>query len=135
MSSQNRLEGRLDLLSNSHLRSGGGHGDVSHLIHICAGLGTCLEESDPMLPSKLWGGGRRREVGKGWQPSGIQLRLGLALTLTACSFCTFLLASMSHLFPSSRRSTPAEAFWQQKGRRSKVGSCSPSLSPHPPGST
>lgn len=99
---------------------------MSHLIHICAGLGTGLEESDPMLASQLWSGGGRREVGQGRQPSGTQLRLGLGLTLTARSFCTFLLASMSHLLPRSRRSTPAEAFWEHKGRKSQVRSRSPS---------
>lgn len=53
----------------------------------------------------------------------------LALTLSACSLCTFLFASMSHLFPRRRRSTPADAFWEQKGKTSKAGSCSSSQCP------
>ena len=80
----------------------------------------------------------RRELDRGQWPSPLQSGLILALlaqfwntaqpalTLSACSFCTFLLASMSHLFPSKRRSTPAEAFWEQ---RVEAGSCSFSQSP------
>lgn len=52
--------------------SGGQAWGVSHLIHICAGFGTCLEESNSMLPSQLWGGEMRR-VDKGggspWSPN------------------------------------------------------------------
>lgn len=53
--------------------------------------------------------------------------------MSACSFRTFLLASMSHLFPSRRRSTPAEAFWEQQGKASQGAPCPPSRCPRSSG--
>lgn len=114
---------------------------MSHLIHIHTGFGAGLEKSDSVLPSQLEGGhGKKswingssqvvRHPTSSWPSQASSRTLPrLALTLSACSFCTFLLASMSHLFPRRRRSTPAEAFWEQKGKTSKAGSCSSSQCP------
>lgn len=110
---------------------GGGHGGVSPHPRSCWTwhLSRRIEFHAPE-PAVGWRQqtGCRRQLAGGGGPTSTARR---ALTLSACSLRTFLLASMSHLLPSSRRCTPAAAFWRPEGRRSRAGRCPPSC-PSPP---